>query len=293
MKLKDGFHGERSLVIPKAILDIIEDDPLASNIYITDIGHYPAASHHYRIRREPIDQYVFIYWVDGRGWYEADGERHDVGRGHYFILPVGIPHSYGANDDDPWTIYWIHFKGPLAGYYADGCTTPLEVSPGADSRIRDRTSLFEEIFSTLSSSFAIESIRYAMASFQHYLATLRYIRQYRNAADNPDNTGIADAVIRYFGENTERRLTLAEIAEYSGLSPSRLSVVFKERTGHSPLAYFNLMKIRRACELLDTSSMKLNQISFKLGIDDQFYFSRLFSRIMGMSPKAYRNQNKI
>lgn len=87
-------------------------------------------------------------------------------------------------------------------------------------------------------------------------------------------------------------MTLKEIAEFSGLSPSRLSAVFKDRTGHSPLNYFNFMKMRKACELLDNTKMKLNQISLKLGIDDQYYFSRLFSKIMGSSPKAYRERQK-
>jgi AraC-like DNA-binding protein len=124
-----------------------------------------------------------------------------------------------------------------------------------------------------------------MASFQHYLASLRYIQQYRAVKGNTGND-IVEIVAHYFAENIERHLTLAEVAAYSGLSASRLSAVFKERTGHSPLNYFNLMKIR----LLDNTGLKLSQISFKLGIDDQYYFSRLFSKIMGMSPKAYRNR---
>ena len=44
--------------------------------------------------------------------------------------------------------------------------------------------------------------------------------------------------------------------------------------------------------MLDATAMKLNQISLKLGIEAQFYFSRLFSRIMGMSPSAYRTRVK-
>ena len=56
--------------------------------------------------------------------------------------------------------------------------------------------------------------------------------------------------------------------------------------------YFNLLKVRAAREMLDATAMKLNQISLKLGIEDQFYFSRLFSRIMGMSPSAYRTRVK-
>ena len=61
MKIRDGFKGEQSIVLPQAIIKLMEDDPLASSIYITDIGYYPKAWHHYRSRKKPIDQYVFIY----------------------------------------------------------------------------------------------------------------------------------------------------------------------------------------------------------------------------------------
>lgn len=294
MRIKDGFKGEQSIVLPKAILEMIEEDPLASSIYVTDIGYYPKAQHHYRSRQEPIDQYVFIYCVDGKGWFELEGKHYDVKTNQYFILPAGVPHTYAADEMNPWTIYWIHFRGSLARYYAADCTHPLDVTPSMASRINARINLFEEIFNTLKSSFAIENIRYAMATLHHYLASLRYIQQYRNAdrQTEQNNSDIIGIVIHFLNENIERHLTLKEIAEFSGLSPSRLSAVFKDRTGHSPLNYFNFMKMRKACELLDNTKMKLNQISLKLGIDDQYYFSRLFSKIMGSSPKAYRERQK-
>lgn len=92
------------------------------------------------------------------------------------------------------------------------------------------------------------------------------------------------ATIHYLSENVERHLTLNEIADFAGYSASHLSAVFKQRTGHSPMNYFNLLKVRAACEMLDATAMKLNQISLKLGIEDQFYFSRLVSRIWGCRP---------
>ena len=67
MRLKDGFKGEQCIVLPKAITNIIERDPVASSLYITDIGYYPKARHHYRKRTVPIEEYVFIYCVDGKG----------------------------------------------------------------------------------------------------------------------------------------------------------------------------------------------------------------------------------
>ena len=53
-----------------------------------------------------------------------------------------------------------------------------------------------------------------------------------------------------------------------------------------------MLKIKKACELLDTTGMKINQISLKLGYEDPYYFSRQFSKVMGMSPKGYRARIK-
>ncbi|HBY15516.1 AraC family transcriptional regulator [Muribaculaceae bacterium Isolate-113 (HZI)] len=50
--------------------------------------------------------------------------------------------------------------------------------------------------------------------------------------------------------------------------------------------------MRRACDLLDNSNLKLNQICFKVGIPDPYYFSRLFSKLMGMSPRNFRGRTR-
>ena len=120
--LKDGFTGARSIVLPQMIVEMEERDPLVSSLYITDIGYYPHAVGHHRERREGIDQHVLIYCVEGAGRYRLDGRSYDVHSGEYFILPAGHPHAYTADDDNPWTIYWIHFKGQHAAVYAEGKT---------------------------------------------------------------------------------------------------------------------------------------------------------------------------
>ena len=56
LKIKDGFKGERSLIIPKMIIDYMEQDPYCQLLYLTDIGYYPKARHHFRERNEPIPQ---------------------------------------------------------------------------------------------------------------------------------------------------------------------------------------------------------------------------------------------
>lgn len=293
IKRKDGFSGERALVLPLSIVEEMEKDPFSSILHITDIGYYPKAWHHFRERNEPISQFVFIYCIEGKGWYRTEGQEYAVTPNQYFILPAGTAHAYGADEQDPWTIYWIHFKGKLASHFARQSLRPVEIKPGLHSRISNRIDLFEEIFRTLEMGYSHENLLYACSIFYHYLGTLRYLQQYRDAARlETEKNDVVTASIHFMRENIEKKLTLQEIAEHTGYSPSHFSVLFGKRTGYAPLAYFNQLKIQQACQLLDFTDMKINQVCFKIGIEDSYYFSRLFRKVMGMSPLEYKKMKK-
>lgn len=63
IKRKDGFSGERALVLPASIIHTMENNPLANALHITDIGYYPRAEHHFRKREIPsLNTYLFIVW---------------------------------------------------------------------------------------------------------------------------------------------------------------------------------------------------------------------------------------
>ena len=292
-KRKDGFDGERALVLPLSISKEMENDPIYRTLHITDIGYYPKANNHFRERSEPISQYVFIYCIEGAGWFSLNNEVHQVSRNQYFILPAGVPHKYGSDESNPWTIYWIHYKGKLASQFSSGLNYPIEIKPAVHSRISGRIDLFEEIFRTYEMGYSRENMLYASSVFFHFLGSLRYLQQYRNAAKHESaQNDLVTAAIHYMKENTEKKLSLTEIADHIGYSPSHFSILFNKRTGYSPIYYFNQLKIQQACQLLDFTDMKINQVCYKVGIDDSYYFSRLFSKMMGMSPKLYKKQQK-
>lgn len=294
IKQKDGFKGERILVLPQSIIREMENNPLSSILHITDIGYYPHAQHHYRERQEPINQYVFIYCIKGEGWFQLNGQTYTVTENQYFILPASRPHTYGTSEKYPWTIYWIHFKGKLASCFLPNTTAPIDIKPNQKSRINYRIDMFEEIFHTLEMGFSHNNLLYACSIFYHYLGTLQYLQQYRNAIhkDVSSQEDVITASIHFMKENIEKKLTLQSLAHHIGYSVPYYSVLFKQCTRHTPIAYFNQLKIQYACRLLDSTNMKINQVCFKLGIEDPYYFSRLFSKIMGISPHEYKKMKK-
>ncbi len=269
-------------------VEMERDDALTSSLYITDIGYYPKAINHFRERKIPINQYVLIFCISGAGWYSIDSKKFEVCENQYFILPANKPHAYASFDENPWTIYWVHFTGAHAAIYSEGAQCPQEVKPGLYSRINERNNIFEEIFNTLHEGYGRENLRYASSLLHHYLASMRYLQQYRKAGSTEKDTNIISASIHYMKENMEKHLSLKEISNYIGFSPTHFSVIFKQHTGHSPLSYLNLLRVQNACRMLETTEMKINQICHKVGINDCYYFSRMFSKIMGMSPKQYR-----
>jgi AraC-like DNA-binding protein len=83
-----------------------------------------------------------------------------------------------------------------------------------------------------------------------------------------------------------------ELASRLGYSGSHYSSMFRNKTGSSPLDYFIRLKLHYACQLLSQTDLSIQTISEKIGYEDQFYFSRLFKKIHGKSPRNYRNALK-
>lgn len=303
VRRKDGFVGERVVVLPPALVGLEAQDPLVSCLYVTDIGYYPVAEHHYRNRDVGIDQNVLIYCVDGSGWYRLRGQEYHVSRDQYFILPAGQPHAYGADEGNGWTIYWVHFSGTHAPIYAEGAQTPQTIRASLNSRLRTRIDIFEELFSIVRKGQTIDDLRYASSLLQYFLASMRYLHQFRFSPDqnpglthSPDDGNIGldvvGAAIHFMCENVGRHVSLKDVLDYVGYSQSHFSMLFRHQTGKSPLAYMNQLKMEYACHLLQVTDMHINQICFKVGIEDPYYFSRLFVKIIGVSPTAYRAGKK-
>jgi len=289
MKKEDGFPGQISFVIPERILTLVKGNPLIADLYITDIGYYPLARHHFRERPTGSSQFILIYCVEGQGEIRLNETTHIVSADHFFIIPAGMSHAYLSDEQNPWSIYWIHFSGLKAGNFTRFACQAMAIERSRTSRINDRLDLFSEIFRNLDRGFSIETLEYVNLCLPHLLASFTHLSQFRLIKESGEKDPVAQS-INFMLENLPKKLKLEEIAAETGLSASHYSRLFVNRTGHSPIDYFIQLKIQRACRLLDNSGWMIADVAREMGFDDQFYFSRVFRKVMGMSPVEYRKR---
>jgi AraC-like DNA-binding protein len=289
MKKQDGFPGQQSYVIPDRIIKQLKQSPLCNDLYLTDIGYYPQARHHFRERPNGVDQTILIYNVEGNGNITIGNQDRRLPADHYFIIPEGLPHAYAADADNPWSIYWIHFSGPKAKHLAPASLQPMPVTRTNNSRINERLNLFSELFYILERGYSFENLEYANQSLPRLIASFTYLSQYRSV-NEPFSKDPVSQSINFMLENISRKFKLDELAQEVKRSPSHYSRLFLNRTGHSPIDYFIQLKIQRACRLLDRNDQSIVEIAREVGFDDQFYFSRQFKKVMGLSPRDYRKR---
>lgn len=292
IRKKEGFDGQRAIVLPRKVIAVqCSENPLIDEAYITDIGYYPKAVNHYRKRSHGIDQNILIHCVEGKGWLEVRNVKQQVGPGNFFLVPAGLAHAYAADEAHPWTIYWIHFKGGRADLICNSIINRFRSHVGVVMYSERRAALFEEIYSSLERGYSSEHILYANMCLSHFLASFYFDKKfgYSNAERSPDPSSRA---IDYMQDNIGRNLKLKNIAEQVNLSVSHFAGTFQKTTGFSPIEYFNHLKIQKACQFLQFTDDPIKEISSGLGIDDSYYFSRLFKKLMGLSPAGYRKRFK-
>src|SRR5438128_365 len=112
-KRRDGFEGEKLISIPQKVWkEATAKAPALFPLYITHIGYFPKASFHYRERRKGCEDNILIWCLQGKGHYILDNKPFEVHANQFILLPATDRYiRYWADEQDPWTIYWVHFTG--------------------------------------------------------------------------------------------------------------------------------------------------------------------------------------
>ena len=96
--------------------------------------------------------------------------------------------------------------------------------------------------------------------------------------------------ISYIQLNLNKEITVNHLAERANQHPDYFSRLFLQSTGERPIVYIHEKRIERAQYLITTSNMTFEQIATETGFESVSYFSRIFKKITGMSPRQYKEQ---
>lgn len=288
---QEGFPGQRLTVLPTSVIERCKTLPMVRHLYVTDIGTYPTARHHYVERNRGCPQAILIYCLNGKGSLYMDNTIHQISKGQLVIIPPGTPHIYQANRRDPWSIFWVHFTGEQTQSILDslGATRrdPLLYVPD----IGKMRQAFENVHACLNYHYSDAGLL-AMTSELMLLFSKSKLHQGYALPQRQSAENRLAATQEFMEQHLDMPLTLEELAAHSGQSMSYFSKLFKARTNQSPMAWFIQLKIRKACEWLDQTGLSVKEVAEKLGYDDPYYFSRLFKKVQGCSPTAYRQTVK-
>jgi len=284
---RGAFPDMRMAWLAPALRDQALKTPLLKDLLCTRTGFQGPSPAHYIPRPTGSYDFILIFCTGGCGWVEIDGREQTVQANEGFLIPAHTPHTYGSDPDNPWENYWVHFQGNQSGDFAKlickdklpavfQLANPQEIIAG-----------LEHLYQHMSHVHTSAMLLAASGILQQLLCSIQLRCQSSTGKMGTAEENI-DKTIEFMAGNLSHRFSLKDLARQAGMSPNHYGALFKERHQDSPLNYFNRLKIQKACELLTTTDLRIHEVGELLGFQDPYYFSRLFKKTMGLSPRAYR-----
>ena len=260
-----------------------------------------------------IDEYILYVIRDGDMYIEEDGVRMHLKAGDSLLLEPNLPHAgYQAASCD---YYYAHFKHDRMAR-----TTEDVFAMEAAKETRRKSMIgynLDEVDPTdpvicIPKRFNISGLEYRqmlhaavevydrreeqykrVVSTQLHLLLMMIAHEYLNAACAEEDSKrkksdvAVDSLIRYLNKHYTEHMTSEKIAERFEMNFDYLNRVFSAATGSTIFYYINLLRIRNAKQLITTTNLTFAEVAYLVGIEDRYYFTRLFKRYVGMTPTDF------
>ena len=142
----------------------------------------------------------------------------------------------------------------------------------------------------ISREFAVKiELCTTMKQLEHFGPTM--IRKYCFLVNNlagHNYSSIIEKCVQYIDVHYEEPITLEILSYYCHATPSYLSSLFKKETNSSITEYINNTRIEHSLLLLNTTKLSIQEISQRCGYGDPNYYTRMFKKLKGVTPLAYR-----
>lgn len=234
-----------------------------------------------------LNEYQLNYISEGRGLFETKAGSFQIEAGTLLIIEPGKWHRYKPDQASGWTEYFIGFNGNLAEHFVSSAFAHLNGQPVHYSSDQLETlKTYHEILELVKS----QKPGYHQIASSFILRLLGSINAQMKSQnfDELEVEKLVNSAKNYMWEHVHENVDLKLFSKNHSVSYSYFRKMFKLYTGLAP-HQFNLdLKIMRAKELLASSNLSIMEITFMLGFDSIYYFSRLFKKKTGFPPSHFK-----
>ncbi len=228
--------------------------------------------------------HVIHYVLSGKGFYEVGGDVIPLSEGQLFFIRQGEKISYYSDKNDVYTYRWIGLKGKLADALMDACidaiggyvTNPIDGIGEEFVKICEKYPEYKQLGYQFCNPDILRLFSMVMAAYP------------KN--ENNQNDYATDARDYILANLCDPKLKVNAIADEIGVSRSALFRVFTEKYKVSPMQFINSQRIQLAKQLL-IEGMRIKDVAFSCGYDNQLYFSTVFKNSVGITPSEYRSMS--
>lgn len=234
--------------------------------------------------------YQLIYIAAGKGSFLFQNNASCVlNAGHMVLYRPGEPQDYTYYGVDAPEIYWIHFTGSMV----ESWLKDYGISSGETVLFTGTNPMYAQIFEKIILELQLKQ-DYFEASTALLLQQLLLSAARARKENQPENVKVTSEEIRqaagYFNEHYQENINMEAYVARNYFSVSSFFRKFKLYTGMTPLQYLLDIRLANAKNLLESTNYSIGEVAFLVGYDNALYFSRLFHKHVGMSPKEYRKK---
>lgn len=248
-------------------------------------------------RRDHYHQLIHFHYfyemelvISGKGWYEINNTSFPLQKGALFLVTPADFHQYSLKGNATMDYYNLQFPGDMlsedVGSALYSFSEPIHIQLNDEEYefferrlayilhiYREKPFLYEKMLKNEIESLCIRLIQMSSGRVQGHV-----------------RDEIIKKAIIYIKNNYRRPITLEEISTHVGLSPCYFSSYFSNVMKVSFSAYVKRFRLNVAANLIKSTNMTLNEISYEVGFKTFSYFSEQFRRQFHMSPKEYKSQ---
>lgn len=252
-----------------------------SQLNVVQSGCRFKANPGYRTRVNIYDHYIIHYITSGKGIYIVDDATYPVQQGDLFLIPPYKFNYYIADEEEPYTYYWVGFNGLESSNLLN--LTAFNRHPVIDDGGQDLTDLFKALYELDGNPM---SLKYGLIGLL-YTILAHLMSQVENPVvkQNPYYLKALD----YITANSHRPdLSVQEIADVVGLTRAHLYRIFQKASNNSINHSILSIRLSKAVTLLANPNLSVSDIAEQTGFNSHAYFSKMFKQQFKCTPSDYR-----